>query len=498
MINYGLLKKKHEKYDAEYWQELRTLAYGGNYLDEKILKKLLPKQPGEESEVYKHRIKMAYFTPYMGSMLGYYSSSVISDPLIMNTDDKEDMPEFYKEFEESVCKTSCFNISINEHVRMLLNDAFYTKVSYALVDLPALKEGEEAPKTKAEEEARGLDKAYVCAIPAEEVWNYQEDEDGKLLWINIHSLSRKQLSILDDKITNIETFTLYYPEHWERYTYQWKDGDAKPLDNQPPNKSDMGEHSFERVPVEKLTLPDDLYFGDKIGSLMKKIFQKMNGLDYASDKTLFQFLLWKHQNMGIDAPSIIAENENRATDQTFGNGRVIKAAEKDVVEYVGGSPEPLAWTENHIRFLRDEASRIIGQSALNLTGSSKLLNRSADSKSFDKKSMEIIEEHLGLICKEYAERVFELVAAGRKEKLNFRASGMADYSQIGIDELADIQTKVSNMELPSTTFNAEFAYNTVKMLLEDAPKEKLEIIEKELIEGYKKNMQDVKKGDTNE
>jgi hypothetical protein len=161
-------------------------------------------------------------------------------------------------------------------------------------------------------------------------------------------------------------------------------------------------------------------------------------------------------------------------------------AEKDDIKMIGGDPAPLEWAQQHVTFLRDEMARIIGQSALNLTHNAKMLNRSMESKAFDRKAMQIILEHLGKICKDYAEQLFDMVAAGRNETgLVFRASGMEDYEQLGVDELADTQLKIGQLNLPSPTFNSDFAFSTVKQLMEGAPKERLDIISKELEEGYK-------------
>jgi hypothetical protein len=488
-INYKQLSRKHAKWNAPYWAELKVLANGGNILNRKMLEKLLPKSPGEEADVYKWRIDNAYFIPYLGSMLGYYASSIISDPLVMNTDDESQvMPEYYEEFQESVYRSGSFNITTNEHVRSVLEQAFLTQTEYTLIDFPELPDEDEPPTTKLEEEMLGMDQAYLCPVDASEVYNLREDEEGNLIWINIHSRVAYQEEISDEFLTNVETFTIYFSDHWERYTFKWLENARPPVDSDPPTEVKTGPHSFGRVPVVRLNLPDTLYFGDKIGSIAKKIFQKMNALDYSSDRSLFQFLVVKLQGQSGDNPNPIADDVDRAKNQILGAGRVMELAEKDTAEMLGGDAAPLEWTQNHIAFLRDEMARIINQTALSLSFNNKMMSRSMESKAFDRKAMEIILEHLGKICKDYMEEIFDMVAAGRGEtELRFRASGMEDYAQLGIDEVADIQSKVSKLALPSPTFNTDYAFATIKQLMDGSPKERLDIMYKELEAGYAKS-----------
>lgn len=478
---YAMLKKKHCNYYAGDWMKLRLLANGGELTNEEK-KLIIPKSPNEPDSNYTFRLDNAYVMPYLGQMLSYYISAVVSDPVEVDTEGQA-LDEYYKDFSKDVYKSAAYKTDINGHNQKALWDAFLCGgVSYCLVDLPAAPLDGYEPKNRLEEEKMGQNKGYLCPLDPIEVYNVVEDDDGQLKFVVVHHKYSLQEDITDVNDNIIEDFTVYYKDRFVIHRFIFKKN-KPPRDKDTPTKEIEQKHTFGSVPVERLILPDELKLAEKIGGVAKKIVQKLNTMDYGSDKSLIQFLAVKLQQDSVDEAGSL--DPDRATNQTIGYGRALVLASGDDAEYIGASAEPFKWAQDNVAWLRGEMATIISQSALNLPNSGAALQRSGDSRKIDLLQQELILKNLGVCLKHYTERLFTKLAAGRKDSaVTFCAKGAEDFRTSDLDGLVDRMTKINALDIPSPTFKSLLAHELVKEELVGHPPEDIDKIKAELDAAY--------------
>lgn len=498
-----LAKVKHPDYDATYWRKIRALYSGMSQIrkclaDKEMREVLFPRHLGEEDWVYTERIKRFWYEPYMGYLIDTIVANLANDPLRMSEDTDEDASAeggkpspgavklqgktngepFYDAFFQNVAPKNAEKKSFNQLIREQITTALLCKRAWTLVDMPPAIQG---PASRDREVAEVADATYACPIDPECVydWECDDDGDGDLAWVLVCMISNRRGSLAVGRNMRREEFTLYTKEGWEKYIYEYDPEKNPPKDEQEPDKTVAGTHSFGRVPLLPFELPDGLWAGSKIESMAAEHLNKLNALSWSQYRSLFQFLVVNMQ--APDPLNPITEDGGRAVNQPLGPGRVMVLGEKDKAGYVGPESGPYDTALNFLCHVRDEMHRVLSMMAMSVDNSGAALKRSADSKQVDQQSSAVILKDLGRRCREHGEVVYELVSDGRGEDAKaWCAQGMDQFDEVSMDSLVNEAALLETVPIPSPTFKALYKFELARRAVPGATDDQLEQIMDEL------------------
>jgi len=478
-LPYKLFQIKHPEYDSKLWAKARAFYAGGAMLlgDTRLLKEVFPPHLQEENFVYEERCKRAYYIPYAGEIIDSICASLFAEPLRLESEPQSD--EWYEDWWDDCSAPAGRKQSVNQLLKDQLLTALLCRQSWTLVDLPDLPNDYGLPESLAEQEQAGLLDAYACTIDPENVYDWEETEDGELLWALICHKEMKRESLESGRNVIREEFTYYTPDAWKRWAIEYNIQNP-PVDSTEVEEMDEGSHSFGRVPLLRLKLSDGLWAMGKILPIAIAHFNKRNALSWAEYKSLFPVLA--SFQAAEDPLNPITEDPERAVNQKYGQGRIAMFGDKDRLEFVGPDAAPFEAAMKDLGTLRDEMHRVLHSMALSVDNSAAALQRSAESKQVDKSATMVILRSLGQTVKEHLIEVLEMVARGRGDKeVEWTPEGLEKFDEVAVEALMEQATTVDTISIPSATFKQIWIFQIARRLLgENATDEELDQIRAEL------------------
>jgi len=483
-IPFALLNRKHAEYDADYWRVCRGLYSGGRKLfrDIKLLKHLFPPHRNEPDFVYDERLKRAFYIPYSGEIIDFIVAGLMGHPIELMDEGSANEEPYYAGFFEDVSAPGGKRQKLNQLLRKQILTALICKQSWTQIDFPDVAAGVE---TEAEQEQVGALDAYAFALEPEQVYDWEEDGTGALRWakVCVETNERPMATSSGDWITRV--YTIYTHDSWARYKVSYhRDKPPKPKDMIPLEAA--GDHSFPKVPLIRLTLPDGLWAMSKLEGIATEHFNKRCALAWAEYKSLYQE---RHEFQGEPDPLAggpsISEDEGRSTNQVHGTGWTQVRYAGDRVEFIGPDSAPFEHAQKSCDGLRDEMHRVTYQMALAVDVGSAALRQSGDSKKENRAAHSVVLSSLGEHIREHAEDITQCISAGRKDPYEWTASGGSNFTNLDLSqEIVDAEL-LQNIDIPSPTFQRRHKYALAKAKLGDeASEEDLAAIEKELEDAY--------------
>lgn len=439
--------------------------------------RLFPKQPYEDDTTYSLRRDRAVYLPYAGNIVNMLCSSLAAEPVSVTG--STDLDPFYADFVESVDGRA---LTLQGLLKCMFSTALQCGTSWALVDLPPMDSGAVIESAKDEESIGALD-AVCFPIEPEAVLDFEEDPSGDLNWAVVCLRSQPRGSINDARDTIIERFTVFTRETWTRYEVKYKAAS-------PPKPTDEvaivaeGEHSFGRVPLIRLQLPDGLWAMDLIANVAKAHFNLRSSVAWSQSKALYPQLtafLAPEMGKGGEIPADVAQNPTRATDQILGVGRVLQFGAGDRLEYVGPNPAIYTAAYADLESLRDEIYRVLNSMA-QAANTNKAIQRSGKSKEMDRASATVVLMALGVLGREFVKEVYETVCEGRKDPpQDFAVHGLQIFDTSSISDVIEDSAVIDTLKIPSETFQRIRIGSIAKRIVTGiATPEQLEAIDAEL------------------
>lgn len=499
VIKFKDLKVRNDEYKEDFWKRCRALYSGGPTLLENpnVLKEVMPKHGAEEPSVYDERCKRAFYIPYPGSIVDKIVSELMGKPITFElentTDDAADggsgersdldtqkekqLPPYYSDLVKNCSKPGGAKLSLAQFARNQMFTALQCRTAWALVDLPKAPEAGYA-NLEDQTKAGALD-AYICPIDPECVIDWEEGEDGELEWALIQDKLAKRTGIVGNR-NNITLRWRYYTKtSWAVYEFTY-DITKKPcpLDTDDVLLIDKGKHTFQKVPVRKLILPEGLWAMGKLEAMARAHMNQRNALSWGQLKALYPVpvLYVQKAEIGND----VSEDMGRAS-QTHGQGYMRVLAENDRLEYFSPDTAPYKIAMDDLAGIRDEMHRVLHHMAMSVDNSGAALQRSADSKAIDQAAASVILRALGMLLREHLEELLGMIATGRKDNYAFCAHGMDSFDDVTLSQLVVDAVGISAVDIPSATFQKKFKLKIAKLALgADASDEDLEQIAEEL------------------
>lgn len=498
VIKYKTLKERHADYMADFWARCRALYAGGPKLLENkdLLGKIMPKHGAEEDTVYRERQNRAFYIPYAGSIIDKLVAELMSKPITFELEDADikendsaetkegeeaeetELPKYYADLVKNCGKPGGVKQSLNQFAREQMFTALQCRSAWALVDMP--KAPVSGYANRAEQEKAGGLNAYICPIEPECVIDWEEAEDGELEWVLIQDLICKRTGI--DGNRNIVTLRWRYftKTDWAVYelTYDKTKKVDGPADTDDVILVDTGTHSFGKVPVRRMQLPEGLWAMGKLEAMARAHMNQRNALSWGQLKALFPVPVLYAQAPVPNDP--VSEDMGRAA-QTHGQGYLRVLAEKDKLEYFSPDVAPYQAAAADLAAIRDEMHRVLHSMAQSVDNSGAALQRSADSKAIDQAAAAVILRALGVFLREHLEEVLNLVAAGRKDNYAFAAKGADNFDDVTLSQLVLDAVGIETLSIQSAHFQKKFKLKIAKLALgADATEEDIELIKEDL------------------
>lgn len=477
-ISYGVLNNKHDEYDARYWGECDALYAGGRKLlrNKGLMENLFPQHRNESNTVYEERTRRAFYIDYPGEIIDFIVTGLMGHPIEVESDKSPD--EFYERFSADSSPKGGKRQSFANLLREQILTALICRQAWTQVDFPSM---DVAPETKREEEEVGAADAYAIRLDPSSVFDWEEDGTGELIWAKTCAETNDRPSVASSREMITRTYTVYTRDVWARYVARFK-YDAPPEDEDMISLVDYGPHSFGRVPLVRLTLPEGLWAMNKLYSIAVEFFNKRCALSWAEFKTLFQE---RYEFEGPTDPlagsPAIAEDEDRAFNQVRGVGYTQLRSSSDRVEYIGPDSTPFAHAAQSCMSLRDEMHRVTYQLALATEVGSAALNQSGDSKKENRVANAVVLAGLGEFLREHTISVYTMISDGRGEGHVWTASGGSKFDVVDTVAQIDGAEKLEGVDIPSPTFQQKYKYMIAKDVLGDeANEDDLKKIESEL------------------
>lgn len=484
-IRYGLLTKKHPEYREDFWRRARAFYRGGEALlgNQAVMEDVFPRQIGENDYVYDARKRLASYVNHTGAIVNHLLGLLFSDPARVQS--KPEMDDFYTDFLNDVSPPDGEEIPINKLVSDVVLDAVQCQKGYALVELP-----QQVPVTTlAQQEELGLLDAWAVKVSPESVFNWEVDKNGEFKWALICFSSCARETVFDSRSMVTETYWMYDRQGWKQWVVQYREGDP-PREEAIMELTAEGEHTFGRVPLIKLCLPDGLWILSKLESLAREYFNKRNALSWAEYKALLP-VLYEFLDPG-PYPNVPGPggDEGRATNQKRSPAhvqeRTAAKGQGDRAEWIGPPHAPFETVLKSCDSVRDEMHRVVHQMALSADNKNATLRRAAESKEKDSEALKVVLQAYGELLRRWVRDLLRVVESGRGDtERQWIVSGLSRFDVSAVDQTVEEETVLDTVELPSPTFKAERKKQLARKVLGDSvPEEVLETIDQEIEQHY--------------
>jgi len=261
------------------FQTYRDLYAGGEQFIRNAYQYLTPRHK-EPERVYAERASHAYYENYIGSIIDWYAATLFRrEPVITLEGDNPSGKRFFGQLNDDCDRKGT---ALTDFFRGCFIDTLVQGASHILVDFPRTQQ---APLTRADEDARGVSRAFLVPYNSEELINWSRDPDGNYEWVVLRTEQLRQERI-DVGDWTPEKRWLYL----DRTEYRlWRQA-SRPTGGSPIEIEDHGLHALaklNRVPLFDLRVTDGLWLMNKAASLQLEHFNKSNALSWALTNGLF-------------------------------------------------------------------------------------------------------------------------------------------------------------------------------------------------------------------
>jgi hypothetical protein len=508
------LREHNPEHQGVYWDDCEALYRGGHHLlrNDEVMGRLFPKHNAEMQTIYDDRKRRAFYLPYPGTIVDTLTAALEGDPVRLVADEAPDeddeeaaadgadvgeVPAWWSRWCERVTAPGAsleHTYSLHGIVCEAIRAAQVKQSAWLLADLPRVDPAAAAAAAQdslAAQEALGLRDPYLCLVDASEVIDWDQDEDGTLLYVWRHTTSRRRIDPTKRRDATVHTWTLYDAHGWARYELEVRDG-------QPPSPEtavalvDSQPHPFGVVPWVRFWFPDGLWTMGQLESIAREHFNKRCALSWAEFKSLFAILyefLASPQQPGSGAVRTVgggADDPNRAINQIRGQGWTQRRGKDDRAEFIGPDTAPFKEARESCAELMQEMHRVTRTMAASADMKSAALQRSAESKADDRTDEEKVLQAFGLRGRRLAIALMDLVAAGRGERRpeGVRIQGLESFDVEGIQAgIAAAVELFAGVPILSATFKRSVLtrlYAKIMALGDDASPEEIKAMRQEV------------------
>lgn len=455
------LNQKHPSWAeyAETHEDLEAL-YRGGVTFKKRLKSFLPQRPAEPATTYDLRKKESVYRNYVSAIISYFTSLLFSQrPRALAKVDGDDKPtpdpgDFYAGFQDDCDRAGT---DVDALFKAVLTEALVHKTSWIRIHSPSESDAGPTPTNKAEFEDRKLGDCWLSRVCYSDVYDFDTDEKGTLLWAVLHRCESVRNGLEGSRDVVTETWEYLTPETTETFQISYKK-DQRPSDRETVPSIGIVTHQIGQVPLVRLELPSELWIADRLASPQLAHFRLTNAHTYGLSRTCYAMPVFKL--------------EDQESKPVFGSGYGIVIGKDEEMTWAAPPGEHYAALSNEIKAQKDELYRIAQSMALGVENNAAAIGRSGESKATDAESTKVVLLAYARYTKEAIERVYDLITKVRGDDFTWSIEGLEDFAADDLGNLVEIITKVdATGGIPSKTFNVQLKTKLAEALLPDMDQE---------------------------
>ncbi len=398
------------------WRRYRDLYAGGEQMSNNAAEYLLPRSK-EPLEIYSERLRQVFYQNYIGSIVDWYAATVFRrEPLLTIDGPNVTGRGFFNEFIDDcdLKGTNFADLLKRQFVEALIGGASYLLVDFPRTVKPAVN--------RAEEDARGVSRAYLVPYSAEDIINWSLDERGMFEWVVLRTESLRKDSIEDEQWRKETRWTYYDKTDFRVYRQLQTDTGEAPIE-----LLDTGRHglaSLGRVPLFRMEVPEGLWLLNRAGSIQLEHFNKSNALSWAL-------------SMGLFAMPVIYSD--RQWNQMVGESYFIQLGPDDKFGWTEPEGRVYEIAAANLSRLQDEIYRVCYVTQMG-SDSSSSARQSGLSKLRDFSITQEVLRAYGDSVKDMARRILRTIETVRKDELIVDVSGMDEF------DIGDFGTELENAQ----------------------------------------------------
>lgn len=427
------IDREHPEYTArkEMWQTYRDLYAGGEQLKANAERYLVRRQK-EPSEVYGERLRRVFYENYSGSIVDWFAATLFRrEPVLLYEGTNEPAKAFYGGFTGNCDQRGT---TLSDFLRKQLIDALIAGSSYILVDFPR---SNETVMSRAEEEAKGISRAYLVGCRAEDLINWSLDEKGNYEWVVLKSTIERPGDPTTGKLARETRWTYYDKQNFRVYIQPEEDGKKGEI-----RLADQGLHGLAKLgqtPLFKLEISDGLWLMNKAGLTQIEHFNKSNALAWALTMGLFAM------------PVIYSERE---WNQIVGESYYIQLGPNDKFGWTEPSGTVYQIAADNLTALKEEIYRVcflmIQAGAPAVSAHQSGLSKQRDFSI----TLEVLRTY-GDAIKGVLRRVLHAIEAAREDALLIDVSGLDEFDIGEFSGELDDAIKLLAMQIESPTLTSQ-------------------------------------------
>ena len=468
----NLLDLKHPEYEArlEAWLDLSLLYEGGAALKARC-ERLLKKRPREDEEVYASRMDRFTYQNILGTGLGWYGAAMFDVPpeIFFNG---ESGPEAYTKF-----LSNCDGIGMTyvDFFKKVFQVLLTYGVGWTLTDLRALEEGEEPPKTREEENQRGLLDPHLACYSPLNVINWQFDAMGKLLWAVVKTEVQQQKFL--GKAEIVSTWYCYDRENYTVYE------DRRSPEEQTRIATDNSgriarlvrgpaRHSLAhvgRLPLRRITLSEGLWLANRA---------YLQLVDHLNQDNTFSWSLFM-SNLAI--PVVIGDFD--PSNMTYAETGYLHFPEGTTYGWSEPEGNSFIHSAKRVESLREECFRSMNLQAQGRSMRATPAMQSGRSKILEMAPAKQILSGMGDDLRRSMQEVLVDVRDARREpKVEPDVRGFNFQEDMSTEEVFSVSSLLK-MRIPSRTFEKYMLKKVAKAWMRDANRKDLVVVYDEIEAG---------------
>lgn len=457
------LDQRNPCVDYEEEEDLEAIYKGGKHL-EKRLERFLPQRPREPNERYRVRKNEYHIRNYTAAIIDYFAAMLFtSKPSAVAKDEKGEVvlqpDDFYSRFREDCDRLGG---DIDAFFKGRLTEGMVQRRAWFSLEQPDAGSEEPGarrlpPASRADFEREGIGSCWLRALDHDYVLDWELDDTGALAWVLVKSKSRKRSSLIGSRSEVTEIWEHYQVDRVDTYAITY---DEK---NKPTSATDVPRigtryHTFGRVPVVCMELPEALWVANRLKTAQLAHFRAINAQSWSLAATCYAMPVAKVKDPDSAAMSNMAH----------GAGYAIYLYPDESWEWEAPPTDHFAALDTEIKSLKDEIFRIAHQMALGVENNAAAVGRSGQSKQQDHQSTRVVLTAYGRVVKEAIELVYDMVSAARGDSITWSIGGLDDFAAVDTDKLLEMAVALNGAGgIPSKAFNTDFKYKLATSLLPD-------------------------------
>lgn len=451
---------KHPLYEEfeHFWESIGLLQRGGSRLI-KHAQRFLTARPMEPLTTYNLRAERASYQNILAQALRWYIGKLFErDAALRSTTSAEPskrITDFWAKASRRGGKS--FVQLLREIAICALRDASV----WVLYDLPVT---DESPKSLADQKARGLLQPTLKIFEASLVTNWEEDDQGELLSVTTRTYRPARP---EEKGDAVEQFYYFDRNKYVLYEREQKPGTSK-REQGKLRKVDEGPHALSgsnRVPWQRISLPEDLWMVDQAYPLVLEHFNTSNALT------------WALMQSALAIPVVTGEFEG---SPTLSETAYLQLTQGSTLTFAEPSGTSHGLLEKRVASLRDEIYRQFGLQAQARDSSSTAQAASGFSKELDMAPSADTLRALGKWLRDISKRMLDVAALVAGEKPDTVIVQGWEFEEDEALPEAETAAAVKSLDIHSDTFLRAMDKRMVRKYLGGSDPDLLKTIDKEI------------------